>query len=162
MRLLRTSDMLRFSVMLFLALGLVGCAGGSGSDTSLGGVESPVLPPAEEPVPDDPPADDPVPDDPPATPPVYGVRLTWAAPTENSDGSDLEDLAGYRIYDGSQPGTYTEVTDVGNVTEFVVEDLPAGVFYFAVTAYDSVGNESDFSEEVSAALGAAALLASAR
>jgi hypothetical protein len=59
-------------------------------------------------------------------------------------------LAGYRLYHGAQSRTYTSVMDVGNVTTNTVPGLASGqTYYFAVTAYDSSGLESDFSNEVS-------------
>ncbi len=86
----------------------------------------------------------------------YSVTLAWDAPTTNADGTPLEDLAGYKLYDGKTSATYTAVTDVGNVTAFRLKDLPAGPRFFAVTAYDTAGNESEFSVEVSAVLPIAA------
>lgn len=60
------------------------------------------------------------------------------------------DLAGYRIYYGLRSGDYLHVIDVGNNTSWLINDLTSGnTYFFAVTAYDKSGNESDFSEEVS-------------
>ena len=83
---------------------------------------------------------------------VYGWEgiLTWNPPTTNEDGSPLTDLAGYTVYWGTTSGDYTDQTDVGNVEQFL-STLPNNglTYYFAVTAYDTSGNESRFSEEVS-------------
>jgi len=38
--------------------------------------------------------------------------------------------------------------DVGDVIEFTTDPYPIGTYFFSVTAYDSVGNESTFSNEV--------------
>jgi hypothetical protein len=76
------------------------------------------------------------------------VVLAWDTPTLADDGSALNDLAGFKIYDGSSPGQYSAVTDVGDVTEFTTDPYPVGTYYFSVTAYDSSGNESTFSNEV--------------
>jgi hypothetical protein len=62
-------------------------------------------------------------------------------------------LAGYRIYYGTNAGTYSQSygngVDVGNVTAHVVRDLSRGTrYYFVATAYDTVGNESNYSNEV--------------
>jgi fibronectin type 3 domain-containing protein len=43
--------------------------------------------------------------------------------------------------------------DVGDTTEFTVENLEAGTYYFAVTAVDKAGNESDLSEELRVEVG---------
>ena len=75
------------------------------------------------------------------------ATLTWDPPTTNTDGTSLTDLAGYKVYYGTTSGNYTASTDVGNVTTYTVSDLPPQVYYFAITAYDTVGNESDYSNE---------------
>ena len=66
---------------------------------------------------------------------------------------DTGTVAGYRVKVGTSSGVYsTANVDVGNVTAFTVTSLaPGNVYYFAVTAYDSSGAESGFSNEVSAA-----------
>ncbi|MEW6003368.1 MAG: fibronectin type III domain-containing protein [Nitrospirota bacterium] len=77
------------------------------------------------------------------------ATLGWEAPTTNADGSLLTDLAGYKIYYGTVSGNYTAVIDVGNIRQYKVKDLEPGTYYFAVTAYDTARNESDYSNEVS-------------
>jgi len=57
------------------------------------------------------------------------------------------DLAGYKIYWGTQPQKYTNVKNVGQDTSVTIVHLRTGHYYFAVTAYDTVGNESNYSEE---------------
>ncbi|MBW2122995.1 MAG: cadherin-like domain-containing protein [Deltaproteobacteria bacterium] len=79
----------------------------------------------------------------PEGPPPGQVNLAWHANTE-------ADLAGYRIYYGTSSGNYDSVVDVGNWTSCVIGGLEEGqTYYFAATAYDRCGNESDFSQEVS-------------
>lgn len=70
------------------------------------------------------------------------VTVSWDANTES-------DLAGYKVYRGTTSRDYDQAANVGNVTAHTWLDLPAGTYYFAVTAYDAAGNESDFSDEVS-------------
>ena len=78
------------------------------------------------------------------------ATLSWDAPTTNSDGTPLTDLAGYKIYYGTDSANYTEIIDTGNTTSYQVNNLTDGLtYYFAVTAYDTSGNESAFSNEVS-------------
>lgn len=78
------------------------------------------------------------------------ATLSWNAPTTNVDGSPLTDLAGYKVYYGTSSGNYTNQTDVGNVLTSQITNLTAGItYYFAVTAYDTSGNESGYSNEVS-------------
>jgi hypothetical protein len=62
---------------------------------------------------------------------------------------------GYRVYQSSQSGVYTfgqgnEVDDVPKGTETVtLYDIPDGIWYWVVTAYDDEGFESTPSNEVS-------------
>lgn len=65
------------------------------------------------------------------------------------DPNSEPDLAGYKIYWGTATRDYSKNVDVGNVVSYTLKDLPDGVFYFAATAYDNDGNESDFSDEIS-------------
>ena len=77
------------------------------------------------------------------------ATLSWDAPITNTDGTDLTDLAGYKLYYGTSPGTYDSVIDAAKVTTYTVSDLTPATYYFAVTAYDEGGNESNYSNEVS-------------
>src|SRR6185503_1851054 len=67
--------------------------------------------------------------------------LAWNANTETN-------IAGYKLYYGVASRTYTNVTTLGNVTTASVANLVEGRnYYFAITAYDSLGLESDYSTE---------------
>jgi hypothetical protein len=77
------------------------------------------------------------------------ATLSWAAPTENTNGSALADLAGYRIYYGTSADALTQVIDVANVTTYVVTGLTAGTYYFAVAAYSSTGAQGGMSDTAS-------------
>ena len=58
------------------------------------------------------------------------------------------DVMGYKIYYGSQSGTYATVIDVGNWTTCVIGGLEPGHTYFiAATVYNAY-YESDYSEEI--------------
>lgn len=72
------------------------------------------------------------------------VLVSWNPNTE-------EDLAGYRLYVGTASGQYGEPVDVGNLTEHTMQIAPqyGTTYYFAVTAYDTSGNESGYSDEAS-------------
>jgi hypothetical protein len=78
------------------------------------------------------------------------LTLSWDAPTENADGSALIDLKGYKLHYGSASRTYADTIQVSNpgLTTYVVQNLPAGKYYFAITAYNSTGQESALSPEV--------------
>ncbi|NIS62587.1 MAG: hypothetical protein GTO13_18345, partial [Proteobacteria bacterium] len=72
------------------------------------------------------------------------LTLAWDPNTES-------DLAGYRVYYGIQSSDYDFVVDTGDVTQYKLRGLkPDTQYYFALTAYDTSGNESDFSAEVGA------------
>jgi hypothetical protein len=80
----------------------------------------------------------------------YSVTLSWDAPTKNANGTPLTDLAGYNVYYGKQYRNYESKIRVGNVKEYTITNLAGDVTYYcAVTAYDSSGNESSYSDEVS-------------
>ena len=67
------------------------------------------------------------------------------------DPNQEPDLAGYKLYYGTSSGSYQHSLDVGNVTQYTLGGLRDGVtYYFAATAYDTAGNESGYSNEVSA------------
>jgi len=72
-----------------------------------------------------------------------GVTVSWDPNTES-------DLAGYKVHYGSSSRNYDNILWVGNQTSYQVSGLQDGQrYYFAVTALDHSGNESDFSREVS-------------
>ena len=75
------------------------------------------------------------------------ATLTWNPPTENTDGSALTDLAGYKIYWGTSPGNYTNSATLSNpgLSSYVVEQLTPATWYFVATAVNGQGVESAFS-----------------
>jgi fibronectin type 3 domain-containing protein len=80
------------------------------------------------------------------------VQLAWDAPLQ-ANGTSIPNLAGYRLYSGSQSGQYPTMVYQGPMTTSPVTNVSAGqTYYFAVKAYDSTGTESAFSNEVSVTL----------
>jgi len=81
---------------------------------------------------------------------VGAVTLNWQPPTQNIDGSPLLNLAGYNIYVGTSSNVYEKTIRLDNpgLTAYVVENLDAGTYYIAATAFNSSGVESPFSGEV--------------
>jgi len=71
------------------------------------------------------------------------VELNWTAPLTNQDGSQLNDLAGYKIYYGVSQTNLNNFVDIDSgLTNYVVENLPSGTHYFSISAIDLNGNES--------------------
>ena len=73
-----------------------------------------------------------------------GAELSWTPPTQNTDGSSITNLAGYRIAYGTSPNALTQTVQVANVgiTRYSIDNLSPGTYYFAVRAYTSNGTES--------------------
>jgi fibronectin type 3 domain-containing protein len=73
------------------------------------------------------------------------ATLTWNASTES-------DLTGYKVYRGTGSGTYGApiATLPRTMTNYAATGLQNGTtYFFVITAYDSAGNESTYSNEVS-------------
>jgi len=70
--------------------------------------------------------------------------LSWVAPTTNTDGTPLTDLAGFIINYGTSPSALTQSVTVSSATAtgYTVEGLSAGVWYFTVTAYTTASTQS--------------------
>jgi hypothetical protein len=79
------------------------------------------------------------------------ATLSWTPPTRNTDGTALTDLRGYKVYWGPAAGSYTNSVTLSNagLTSYVVSNLVPGTYYFVVTAVNSKGAESVFSNAAS-------------
>jgi len=92
---------------------------------------------------------------------VYGLICLWASPVVAGEAVlswtavDDPTVLGYNVYYGTASHTYGEPVNVGNHTTHTVRGLAPGTYYFAVTAYNSVG-ESGFSNEASKVISATA------
>jgi hypothetical protein len=80
-------------------------------------------------------------------------RPAPAATTATLAWDPVAAATGYRVYYGTVPGTYLQLPgqglNAGNVTAHTVTGLARGTrYYFAVTAFDSSGNESPLSNVV--------------
>jgi hypothetical protein len=78
------------------------------------------------------------------------ATLSWEAPTSNTNGTPLLDLAGYRIYYGSSAKDLSHSVHIGTIglQTYVIENLEPGTWYFAVMALASNGAESTLSNVV--------------
>jgi hypothetical protein len=80
---------------------------------------------------------------------VTGKTLVWQAPTENLDGTPLQDLAGFKVHWGERSRQYTGSRLIDSPTTTSWEpDIEPGTYYFAVTAIDKDGTSSWYSNEV--------------
>ena len=72
----------------------------------------------------------------------YTVTVSWAANSE-------PDISGYRLYHGRTSRNYTSNIDTGLVTTTTYDLQQTGTHWFALTAVNNSGLESDFSDEAS-------------
>jgi hypothetical protein len=79
------------------------------------------------------------------------ATLSWTPPTTNTDGTPLTNLAGYRVRWGTAAGNYPNSVTLNNagLATYVVSNLAPGTYYFVVTALNSAGAESQFSNMAS-------------
>lgn len=89
----------------------------------------------------------------PPTVPSGTLTLQWNAPTQNTDGTPLTNISAYNIYQGPSATTLVKVSSVtGQSLSYTTPPVAVGTYYFAVTAIDSSGTESDPSATVSGTL----------
>jgi hypothetical protein len=123
---------------LTATLTLAGCGGDGTSSDSTANIQSVAAQtPTSAPLP---------------TPSTSNVTLSWMAPTENTNGSALTDLGGYKIYYGTSPKQLDQLVALSNpgLQTYVIDGLAVGVmYYFAVTATATDGTESAQSAVVS-------------
>jgi hypothetical protein len=79
------------------------------------------------------------------------VTLNWQPPTQNTDGTPLTNLAGYKVYWGTSPGAFSNSVTLSNpgLTSYVVEQLTPATWYFAATSVNAQNVESAFTRVVS-------------
>ncbi len=72
------------------------------------------------------------------------ATVRWTAPTTNTDGSALTNLAGFRITYGRSATTLNQTATINSATatSYTVTDLATGAWYFAVAAINSNGAPS--------------------
>jgi hypothetical protein len=79
------------------------------------------------------------------------ATLSWVPPSQNTDGTVLMNLVGYRIYYGTSPASLTQTIDVRNagLTTYFIGDLTPATWYFAVKSLTKGNVESALSAVVS-------------
>jgi hypothetical protein len=71
------------------------------------------------------------------------ATLNWTAVTDSTTGAPLTGLAGYKVFYGTSQGALTTTVTLANpsLTTYVVSNLSAGTWYFAVAAYTTSGTQ---------------------
>jgi len=79
------------------------------------------------------------------------ATLSWNVPTANTNGTSLTDLAGYIIHYGTSSGALTQTIQLTDpdLTTYVVRNLAAGTYYFAISGYATTGMQGTDSSVVS-------------
>lgn len=118
--------LLRFVAPMTLTLALGACGGGTtgvstsdGENTSGGGTNNDWTP-------------------------VATVTLSWGAPSTRVDSTpiSLSEIRGYRLYYGNQANNTPYVVQISSSSATSKAlSLPAGIWYFRVSAYDADGIE---------------------
>ena len=77
------------------------------------------------------------------------MMLSWEPPTENEDGTALDNLAGYKLYYGTTSGNYTRQVRVNTpgLSSYVIENLLPDTYYVVATSFTTSGVESRYSNE---------------
>jgi hypothetical protein len=78
--------------------------------------------------------------------------VSWNVPNARTDGSalPLSEIAGYTVHYGLSLGDYSTHIKVNDnsIVSTVINDIPAGTYYVAVSARDTEGLESDYSDAI--------------
>jgi hypothetical protein len=80
--------------------------------------------------------------------------LTWTPPTQNTDGTPLTNLAGYRVNYGASASSLVQAAQIANAaaTTHTITNLTPGTWFFGIKAYTTQGAESALSNIVSKAV----------
>lgn len=79
------------------------------------------------------------------------VTVSWTPPTQNTNGTTLTNLAGYHLYYGTSQSSLSNVVNITNpgLATYVVSNLSAATWYFAMSSVNSSGVEGPRSAVVS-------------
>lgn len=82
------------------------------------------------------------------------AAVSWAAPTKNSDGTNLTDLASFKVLYGTSTGSMTRTANITDPTRrtATLSSLSPATWYFKVRAVNSKGVESGDSNIASKAV----------
>jgi hypothetical protein len=79
------------------------------------------------------------------------VTLSWLPPTTNTNGTPLTNLAGYKIYYGTNPYSLNQSVQITNpgIASYVIGNLSPATWYFSLVSYNSENIKSPLSQVVS-------------
>ena len=82
------------------------------------------------------------------------ITISWDQPTQKVNGDPLASVAGFRIHYGTTPGSPDISIDIfdPDATEYLLEGMESGTYYFSVSTVDSDLNEGPRSAEESKSL----------
>jgi hypothetical protein len=72
------------------------------------------------------------------------ATLSWTPPTQNSDGSSLTNLAGYKVLYGRSASALDQTISLTNpsLNTYQVDNLGSGTWFFAIVTVNAAGGES--------------------
>ncbi len=77
------------------------------------------------------------------------ATLAWDTPVQTTDGTVAPDISGYHLYYGTASKSYSFVVDAGPASTLTLTNLQDGTpYYFTVSAYNSIGLEGDYAQEL--------------
>jgi len=79
------------------------------------------------------------------------ATLSWLPPTTNTNGTPLTNLAGYKIYYGTNSSSLNQSVQIANpgIANYAIDNLSPATWYFTVVSYNSQNIESSLSAVVS-------------
>jgi hypothetical protein len=75
------------------------------------------------------------------------VTVNWSTPTQNTNGTPLVNLAGFRIFYGTDPNNLSQSAQIANpgLTSYVLSNLAPGTWYIGLSDYTASGVQSSLS-----------------
>jgi hypothetical protein len=79
------------------------------------------------------------------------ATLSWIPPTANTNGTPLTNLAGYRIYYGTNASSLNHSVKIvsAGIASYAIDNLSPATWYFTVVSYNTADVESSLSAIVS-------------
>jgi hypothetical protein len=75
------------------------------------------------------------------------VTVNWSTPTQNTNGTPLVNLAGFRIFYSTNPNNLSQSAQIANpgITSYVLSNLAPGTWYIGLADYTAAGVQSSLS-----------------